>query len=51
MENISIRPVSEKDAAALLAIYGWYVRHTAVTFEYAVPTEAEFRGRIARTLE
>ncbi len=51
MENISIRPVSENDAAALLAIYGWYVRHTAVTFEYEVPTEAEFRGRIARTLE
>ena len=51
MENIIIRPVVEDDAPALLAIYGWYVLHSAVTFEYDVPAEEEFRRRIARTLE
>jgi phosphinothricin acetyltransferase len=51
VENITIRPVSESDAAALLEIYRWYVVNTAVTFEYDVPSEAEFRERIRRTLE
>lgn len=39
------------DAAALLAIYAPYVRETAITFEYDVPSEKEFAGRIAHTLE
>ena len=51
MENIIIRPVTADDAPALLAIYDWYVRHSAVTFEYDVPTEAGFRSRIKHTLE
>lgn len=33
------------DAGALLAIYAQYI-DTSVTFEYALPTEAEFRARI-----
>ncbi|MBQ8536885.1 MAG: N-acetyltransferase [Clostridia bacterium] len=37
-------------AGALLAIYGPYVTGTTVTFEYEVPTEAEFAQRIAGTL-
>ena len=51
MENIVIRSVRAEDASALLGIYSWYVLHSAVTFEYDVPTEEEFRGRIGRTLE
>jgi L-amino acid N-acyltransferase YncA len=49
--NIQIRAASPKDAAELLRIYAPYVRKTAITFEYDVPSLAEFRGRIERTLE
>ncbi len=45
-DKISLRVVTPDDAAALLAIYAPYVRTTAVTFEYEVPSEAEFRARI-----
>ena len=45
-----IRIATEHDAEALLEIYAHYVEHTAITFEYAVPTVEEFRGRIRRTL-
>lgn len=46
-----IRSADPSDAPALLAIYAPYVRETSVTFEYDVPTEAEFARRIAKTLE
>lgn len=46
-----IRSAAPADAAALLAIYAPYVRDTAVTFEYDVPTEPEFSRRIEETLE
>ena len=46
-----IRSAAPKDAQALLSIYAPYVRDTAVTFEYAVPTEAEFARRIGETLK
>lgn len=48
---VTIRPVTPDDAAALSGIYGYYVKNTAVSFEYAPPTEKEFRMRIAHTLE
>ena len=51
MHNIHIRPASAADAAALLAIYAPYVKQTAITFEYEVPSEEEFRERIHRTLQ
>lgn len=41
-----IRFVREGDVADLLAIYGPYVKNTTFTFEYEVPTEAEFIRRI-----
>ena len=44
--NIHIRTASPDDAAALLAIYAPYVRETAITFEYEVPTLDDFRQRI-----
>ena len=41
-----IERVIEQDTAELLEIYGPYVRETAISFEYQVPTEEEFRQRI-----
>ncbi len=46
-----IRLAAEGDAAELLAIYEPYVRQTAITFEYEVPTLEEFRERIRHILE
>lgn len=40
-----IRFAAEADAVALLRIYGQYI-DTAITFEYALPTEEEFAKRI-----
>ena len=48
--EIDIRIASPEDAAELLAIYAPYVQKTAITFEYDVPSEEEFRGRIVRIL-
>lgn len=39
------------DAKALVVVYAPYVLHTAVTYEYEVPTVEEFRRRIEHTLE
>ena len=44
-----IRDARPVDAGALLDIYAWYVRHTAVSFEYEPPTLEAFRGRMAAT--
>ena len=44
-----IRDARPADAGALLDIYAWYVRHTAVSFEYEPPTLEAFRGRMAAT--
>ncbi|MCH5293526.1 MAG: N-acetyltransferase [Treponema sp.] len=52
MENdVRIRVAREDDASALLEIYAHYIRETAITFEYEVPSVKEFSDRIARTLE
>lgn len=51
MESLTLRMASPADAPALLDIYAPYVRETAVTYEYAVPTVEEFSARIAKTLE
>lgn len=40
-----IRFAAESDVPAMLAIYAPYVRNTAYTFEYTVPTDAEFTAR------
>ena len=41
-----IEKVTLEDAAELLSIYEPYVKDTAITFEYDVPTIEEFRNRI-----
>jgi phosphinothricin acetyltransferase len=49
-DRLSIRAASADDAAELVSIYAPYVRQTAITFEYEVPTAEEFRERIRKTL-
>ncbi len=49
--SVIIRPATPADAEALLAIYAPYVEHTAITFEYTVPSVEEFRQRIRHTLQ
>lgn len=49
--EINIRTVTAEDAPRLLEIYAPYVEKTAITFEYDVPTLAEFSSRITKTLE
>jgi len=47
---ISLRAATPADACALLNIYATYVRQTAITFEYDVPSQQEFSDRISRFL-
>ena len=42
---MSIRPATEKDIPAMLAIYGPYVNHTTYSFEYDVPCTRTFTQR------
>ncbi len=51
MEELTIRSAALSDAPRLLEIYGWYVEHTAISFEYETPSLEEFTRRIAHTLE
>ena len=46
-----IRLATAQDSAGLLKIYGPFVENTAVSFECAVPEEAEFSKRINTVLE
>ena len=50
-ESFILRRATEADAPALLAIYRPFVESTAVSFETAVPTHAEFAARIAKAVE
>ena len=49
--SVTIRPATPADAEELLSIYAPYVQHTAITFEYEVPSVEEFRERILHTLQ
>ena len=50
MEGITIRTAVLQDAEALLEIYAPYVKNTAITFEYDVPTVEEFAGLMSNVL-
>lgn len=50
MDHLQIRIATKQDAPALLAIYAPYVEHTAITFEYDVPTVLEFANRMETIL-
>ena len=45
---IAIRQVTLVDAKRLLEIYDYYVKNTAITFEYDTPSLAEFQSRMER---
>ena len=51
MSDPYIRVAGPEDAPALLEIYTYYVRHTAITFEYDVPSPEEFTARVRSTLQ
>lgn len=51
MAQITIRNAALADAPRILQIYAWYVEHTVITFEYTVPTLAEFEGRMRHTMQ
>lgn len=46
-----ITTASVKDAEDILNIYAYYVKNTAITFEYDVPAIDEFQTRIANILK
>ncbi len=46
-----IRDAKPEDAPRLLEIYAWYVEHTAVTFDWTVPSPDAFRRRMEATAE
>lgn len=50
-KSITIRPAVPGDAASFLSIYAPYILNTAITYEYVVPTEEAFAGRIRHVLE
>ena len=45
--QINIRAAKIEDAARLLEIYSYYVKETAITYEYEVPSLDEFKQRIS----
>lgn len=50
-DNIEIRTANVDDAEAILEIYAYYVKETAIAFECDVPTVDEFKTRIERILK
>ncbi|MBE5784082.1 MAG: N-acetyltransferase [Clostridiales bacterium] len=48
---MNIRLATVADAPQLLAIYAPYIEETAITYEYTVPSVAEFAARIENTLK
>lgn len=51
MSEYTIRTATPDDANEILGIYSCYVKETAITFEYAVPSLKDFTERIRSTLE
>lgn len=49
--SIIIRPARMEDAPCILEIYDYYVRRTAITFEYETPSPDAFRARMENTMK
>ena len=49
--ELFIRDADSEDAKKLVEIYSYYVLNTAVSFEYEVPSVADFENRIKTTKE
>jgi phosphinothricin acetyltransferase len=48
---MQIRPAKRGDAAGMLDIYAPIVRHSAITFEYDVPSVVDFSTRIENVMQ
>lgn len=48
---IAIRNATIADAERILEIYDYYVKNTAITFEYDTPTLDEFKHRMENTMQ
>ncbi len=46
-----VRDATLKDAESILKIYDYYVKNTAITFEYDTPTLAEFQERMKKVMK
>lgn len=51
MSLMEIRSAKTADAERLLEIYDYYVKNTAITFEYDTPSTEEFTARMEHTME
>lgn len=51
MSAVSIRAATLSDAEKILSIYEYYVKNTAITFEYETPTLTEFENRMRNTMK
>lgn len=51
MNSTVIRPARLMDGERILEIYEYYVKHTAITFEYDVPGLWEFQNRMENTMK
>lgn len=47
---IAVRDATMEDAERILEIYDYYVKNTAITFEYVTPSAREFKKRMERTM-
>ncbi|HIV11944.1 MAG TPA: GNAT family N-acetyltransferase [Candidatus Pullilachnospira stercoravium] len=50
VDTVRIRNAAPADAGRILEIYAYYVEHTAISFEYQVPTLTEFQARMKETM-
>lgn len=50
MSKAMVRSAKLEDAERILEIYAYYITHTAITFEYDVPTLSEFQNRMKNTM-
>ena len=48
---LNVRTVELQDAEKLVSIYRPYVEHTAITFDYTVPSVHEFEEKISKTIQ
>lgn len=48
---ITVRSAALGDAERILEIYDYYIKNTAITFEYTAPSLEEFRGRMEKTMQ
>ena len=51
MATLTFKNAAASDAEVIQSIYAPYVEHTAITFEYDVPSVEEFRKRITDTVQ